>query len=265
MLVLLSPAKNLDLTPSKHPPMTEPRFIKDAVALAKLAKKLKAGDLKRLMGISDDLAQLNVERYKAFDLKARCETGTPAAHTFAGDVYRGLDARSMTVRDLQYAQDHLRILSGLYGLLRPLDAIQPYRLEMGVKLNNPTGEDLYDYWRPKLAKQLDALVETSSHPAIVNLASNEYFKAVDRKKLKAPVLEPVFQDVKDGKARTLFMFAKRARGLMARWIVENRVDNPGQLKEFDVEGYKVDPRASHDGKLVFKRPQPPPVKGAKAA
>lgn len=261
MLVVLSPAKNLDLTPAPGAPApTAPRLAKEAAALAMLAKKASAKQLAQLMDISEKLAELNRARFQAFDPAAAPETGHIAALTFAGDVYRGLDARSLAPADLRWAQDRLRILSGLYGLLRPLDAIQPYRLEMGTKLTNPKGKDLYAYWGDRLSKALDADLADHQHKTIVNLASDEYFSAVDRGALTARVVTPVFKEVKDGKARVLFLFAKRARGLMARWAVLNRLEDPAGLKDFNAEGYRF--VGAEDGeRLVFSRPQPP----AKAA
>ncbi len=263
MLVLLSPAKNLDFSrPMNAPSATPPVLAGPAGKIARVAKRLSASDLKRLMGISDPLAELNRERFKAFKLRGGADVGVPAALAFAGDVYRGLDARTLSEADLVWAQDHVRHLSGLYGLLRPLDAIQPYRLEMGVKLANPEGENLYDFWRPKIAKALNAQLKSHREPVIVNLASAEYFKAVDAKALKARVVTPSFKDVKDGKARSLFLFVKLARGLMTRWIIENRIDDPARLKNFNVDGYTIDASASSETDLVFTRPQPPAKKAA---
>ena len=254
MLVVLSPAKNLDFSPVDHPPATQPALIEETAKLAKTTRGLSRAKLKALMGISEPLADLNHARFQAFD--AAAEDGLPAALAFAGDVYRGLDARTLKTKDLLWAQDRLRILSGLYGVLRPLDAIQPYRLEMGTKLHTRRGEDLYSFWGPRIAKELDADAADHAAPVIVNLASNEYFKAVDRKALKTPMVSATFLDVKDGKARALFMFVKRARGLMARWIIENRIETPDDLKDFSVEGYRFSKADSSDGALVFQRPQP---------
>ena len=261
MLVLLSPAKKLDFAPIKHPPATAPVLIEETARLAKTARQLSRAKIKAMMSLSDDLAQLNYERFQAFDVEKNAD-GFPAALAFAGDVYRGLEARTLKADDLKWAQEHLRILSGLYGVLRPLDAIQAYRLEMGTKLHTRRGESLYDFWGPRIAKSLKADLEGSKEPAILNLASDEYFKAVDLKALKAPVQTVKFQDVKDGKARSLFLFVKLARGLMARWVIENRVDRLEDVKSFNVEGYKFDPAASSEAAWVFKRPQPPLKKAA---
>jgi cytoplasmic iron level regulating protein YaaA (DUF328/UPF0246 family) len=256
MLILLSPAKNLDWSaPPAGLPMTAPVLLKDANALAKVARKLKAADLKRLMDLSDKLAELNVARFQAFKTEPAAEAVKQAALAFNGDVYQGLQAKTLSADDLAWAQRHLRILSGLYGVLRPLDAIQPYRLEMGVKLAAGKGENLYDFWGAKIAKALAA-----EKPGVVlNLASDEYFSAVDLKALKTPVITPKFLDVKDGKARPVFMFVKRARGLMARHIIENRIEDPDALKSVNLSGYRFDAKASSASSWVYSRPQPKAV------
>jgi cytoplasmic iron level regulating protein YaaA (DUF328/UPF0246 family) len=260
MLILLSPAKNLDWSAAPEAlPRSEPRLAQDAAALAKIAKGLKASDLKRLMDLSDKLAELNVDRYKAFDPKAPPEAGKQAALAFNGDVYQGLQAKTLKPDDLAFAQEHLRILSGLYGLLRPLDTIQPYRLEMGVKLANPKGEDLYDYWGDRIAKLIGDDLKGHADPTVVNLASDEYFSAVPIKALKAPVITPRFLDVKDGKARPVFMFVKRARGLMARYAIDRRITHAEDLKGFTTEGYRFDAKASDARSWTFVRPQPKPM------
>lgn len=261
MLLLLSPSKALDFETPTPPGLkpTKPRHGEHSAALLRLMQAASRADLKRLMDISDALAELNFARYQAFAAAAE----KPAALAFDGDVYTGLDAPSLSPDDLAAAQERLRILSGFYGLLRPLDAIKPYRLEMGVKLANPRGEDLYAFWGDRLARQLDA--DLKRHPAkvIVNLASDEYASAVDRKALKAAVVTPVFKELKDGKARALFMYLKRARGAMARWAIQNRIDAPEALKEFAADGYRFDPKLSSDEEWVFARPQPQPAKPAK--
>ncbi len=277
MITLLSPAKklkeNVQLDHATGPAgqaasvgagddggevleMTRPRLDQHMRAIAKVAKTQSADDLKRLMHISDKLAQLNQERFKAFDLDGRSNSALPAGLTFDGDVYWGLEARSLAPEILAYAQDHLRILSGLYGLLRPLDAIQPYRLEMGTSLANPRGKNLYEFWGSTISDQLMQDLDDHGERTIVNLASNEYFKAVDQKALDAQVVTASFLNVKDGKSRRLMYYVKFARGLMARWIMENRVDRAEGLKDFDLEGYRYDPASSSDGELVFSREQP---------
>ncbi len=261
MLTLLSPAKKLNMDPAETGlEITQPRLKKDTRALAKVAKMQSAADLKRLMHISDNLAELNFERFKAFNLDNKSNSAKPAGLAFDGDVYWGLGAKSLPDETLAYAQDHLRILSGLYGVLRPMDAIQPYRLEMGTKLENPRGKSLYDFWGTNIADQLNADLEGHDDATIMNLASNEYFKAVDKKALGRTIINAKFLNVKDGEARALMYYAKHARGAMARWIMENRVDRAEGLKDFNADGYKLDKKASSETELVFKRKQPPKKK-----
>lgn len=258
MLILLSPAKNLDLSPPPAGlPRSTPALLADARALARTARKLSAADLKRLMDVSDKIAELTAARFKAFD--ADPETGKQAALLFNGDVYQGLQAKSLSFEDLAWAQGRVRILSGLYGLLRPLDAIGAYRLEMGTKLATTRGEDLYDFWRKPIAKALNAELAAEAAPVLINLASDEYAGAIDRKAIKARIVTPKFLDVKDGKARPVFLFVKRARGLMARHLVEARAQGAGDLFSFTAGGYAYDADASTEDAPVFTRPQPPPV------
>ncbi|WP_114520709.1 peroxide stress protein YaaA [Altererythrobacter sp. ZODW24] len=258
MITLLSPAKKLNFEPLETDlEITSPRLVKDTREIAGVAKKQSAADLKRLMRISDKLAELNAERFKAFDLGGRSNSAKPAGLTFDGDVYWGLEAKSMGSDTLAYAQGHLRILSGLYGLLRPMDAIQPYRLEMGTKMKNPRGKSLYDFWGSRISETLEDDLSGHGDRTIVNLASNEYFKAVDQSALSAPVITASFLNVKDGEARRLMYHVKFARGLMARWIMENRLDRAEGLKDFNAEGYAFDARASSEGEMVFSRKQPP--------
>ena len=251
MLLVLSPAKRLDLSEADSPPPTQPRFADQTKALAASLRRKSATEIAGLMSLSDDLATLNRERFRAFGEQDR----TPALLAFAGDVYRGLDARSLDQTGLARAQDRLRILSGLYGLLRPLDLIEPYRLEMGTKLRTRGASDLYGFWDERLGKALDEDLAGHDDPRIVNLASNEYFKAA--KGLKAPVVTPVFREAKDGQSRTLALFAKVARGRMARWAVDQSASRADDLKEFDLDGYTFRPEASDAERWVFTRPQPP--------
>jgi len=258
MLTLLSPAKKLNFdTAETALEFTTPRLDKDTREIAKVAKKQSAADLKRLMHISDKLAELNADRFKAFNLDGHSNSSKAAALTFDGDVYWGLEAKSFSDDTLSYAQSHLRILSGLYGVLRPMDAIQAYRLEMGTKMVNPRGRSLYDFWGSAIADNLNADLESHDDKTIVNLASNEYFKAVDMAALGRPVVSASFLNVKDGEARSLMYYAKYARGLMARWIMENRIESAGDLKDFNSDGYKLDARRSNETELVFTRKQPP--------
>ena len=255
MLVVVSPAKSLDMDPVDVP-ATAPAFQEDAVRLSKTARNLTLKDLKGLMNISDDLARLNRDRFKAFVAEPGAEATKPAALAFNGDTYQGLEAKTLTEDDLAWAQDHLRILSGLYGLLRPLDAIQPYRLEMGSRLKTRRGQTLYDYWGDTIAKTLNAQAEAVGTDTLINCASQEYFGAADRKALKLRVITPVFMEVKDDKPRIVSFFAKRARGAMARFVMENRVTEAEGIKDFTSGGYAYDPDLTEGDKWVFLRDYP---------
>lgn len=258
MLTLLSPAKKLNMAPAEtRVPITQPQLAHDTHELAIVAKTQTAADLKRLMHISDKLAEMNFDRFQAFNLDNRSNSAKPAGLAFDGDVYWGLEADSLAADTLVYAQDHLRILSGLYGVLRPMDAIQPYRLEMGTKMANGRGKSLYEFWGARIADRLNEDLADHADTTVVNLASNEYFKAVDTKALGRTVIGAKFLNVKDGEARSLMYYAKHARGAMARWIMENRVDRADGLKDFNAGGYTLDASASTDEELVFSRPQPP--------
>lgn len=258
MLTLLSPAKKLNLDPIDSPlELTRPRLDTDMRELAQVAKRQSAADLKRLMHISDALAELNHERFKAFDLAGQSNSAKPAGLTFDGDVYWGLEAKSLDPATLAYAQDHLRILSGLYGLLRPLDQIQPYRLEMGTRLATARGKTLYDFWGDRISAALEGDLAGHADRTIVNLASDEYFTAIDRSALDAPVVTAMFLNLKGGEARKLMYHVKFGRGLMARWIMQNRIAKAEDLKHFDAEGYRFDSARSTDTQLVFTREQPP--------
>lgn len=259
MLLVISPAKTLDFTPAgPSPPATVPAFTKDTAALVALARKLDATDLRRLMDISDALAELNVQRFKAFDARriGGAEGEAPAVFAFAGDVYTGLDARSLGPDALAWAQDHLRILSGLYGLLRPLDRIQPYRLEMGVRLKTPRGSSLYDFWGDRPARALNAAADGQAERTLVNLASQEYFGAVDAKALKLRVVTCHFKEETDGAPRIISFHAKQARGRMARYAIERRLEHVEALKAFDLDGYTYRETLSNEHEWVFVRPRP---------
>ena len=258
MLILLSPAKNMNFDPAPDAPKaTKPALIKDTNELAGVTQKLTRGKIKTMMRLSEQLADLNYERFQGFKTGGRLNGAKQAALAFNGDVYFGLDAKTLSGDDLEYAQDNLRILSGLYGLLKPLDAIQPYRLEMGSRLKNPRGANLYEFWGDKLAKEINKATKADADPTIVNLASNEYFSAVDKETLKSPVIAPVFVEEKDGKSRQLQFFAKRARGMMARWAIQKRINKASDLKKFNVDGYKFRAGDSSEDRWVFSRPQPP--------
>ena len=261
MLTLLSPAKKMKFDPIETGvEITRPELRNDSRELAEIAKKQSANQLKKLMHISDKLAELNAERFKAFNLDGHSNSAVPAGLTFDGDVYWGLDAKTLSDDDLTFAQDHVRILSGLYGVLRPMDAIQPYRLEMGTKLKTKRGKSLYDFWGSTIAETLNTHMADHADGTIMNLASNEYFKSVDPSALNRRVINAKFLNVKDGKARNLMYYAKFGRGLMTRWIIQNRVDRADGLKDFNLEGYKIDLKQSSNDLLVFSRKQPPPKK-----
>jgi cytoplasmic iron level regulating protein YaaA (DUF328/UPF0246 family) len=256
MLFVLSPAKTLDMTPAPADvPATRPQLGAETARLAAVTRTLKAADLSRLMDISPDLATLNAARFKAFRPR-KPELGLQAAFMFDGDVYTGLDARSLDLDQLAWAQDRLRILSGLYGLLRPLDRIQPYRLEMGTRLATERGANLYDFWGDRLSKALNR--EARGHPSrtLINLASQEYFGAVDLMALKIPVVTCRFKEERDETLRIISFFAKTARGLMARWAIERRIEAPEALKGFDTAGYRFRPYLWGKSDWVFVRPQP---------
>lgn len=251
--MVLSPAKSLDyespLSLARH---TLPDHVPAARELVDGLRRYTPAQISQLMDISDALAQLNVARYESFSDTFTKDNARQALLAFNGDVYEGLDARSLDAKGLDYAQKHLRILSGLYGILRPLDLMQPYRLEMGTRLPNARGKDLYAYWKGVIAPDLNALLKKRDD-VLVNLASEEYFKSVDLKQLKAPVITPVFEDFKSGKYKIISFFAKRARGLMARYAIDRRITDVQALKDFDREGYAFAPDASTATHWVFRR------------
>jgi uncharacterized protein len=254
MLMLLSPAKSLDYeTPPGVDRHTLPQFVDDSAALIEVIKPYTPAQIASLMDLSDSLSQLNVARYAAWRPKFSARNSKQAVLAFNGDVYEGLDASTLSAEQLDWAQDHLAILSGLYGLLRPLDWMQPYRLEMGTRLPNPRGKDLYAWWGDSLAEHLNGVLKKQGSDLIVNLASQEYFKAVKRKALKARVVECVFEDHKAGVYKVISFHAKRARGLMARHIIVNQINDEAGLKDFDAEGYAFDAKASEPQRLVFRR------------
>ena len=256
MLIVLSPAKALDFTAGPpSAPLTLPLLVDQTAELAKTTRKLKVAEIKRMMSLSDSLAKLNRERFQAFDPAS--EDGLQAAFAVNGDVYAGLKARELDRKGLAWAQDHVRILSGLYGVLRPLDAIQPYRLEMGVRIKTRRGASLYDFWGPRVSEALDLAAAGHKDRTVVNCASGEYFGAVDRKALKAPVLSCRFLEEKDGEARIVSFYAKKARGLMARYAIDHRIERAADLRAFDVAGYRLIADQSSDTEFTFSRAQPP--------
>ncbi len=257
MLYLLSPAKKLDygspIDPAVLALATRPVFTARAAELIAQLKTLAPPAVAALMSLSDELAALNVARYGAWSARATDRNSRPAALAFNGDVYAGLGARTLRSADLVWAQDHLLILSGLYGVLRPLDRLQPYRLEMGTRLANARGPDLYAYWGATLAQYLNGRLAADKVPLVVNLASHEYARAVPRAALHARVVDCVFEDWSRGRYRTVGVHAKRARGLMARWVVQARVASVERLAHFDAEGYAFDRAESVPVRLVFRR------------
>jgi len=259
MLTVLSPAKRLDPSPppAKLPPSL-PQFQADAVSLARSAGRQGVAGLQKLMSISENLARLNQGRFRAFDPDPETEAAKPAVLTFAGDTYAGLEAASLDADELAYAQDHLRILSGLYGLLRPLDRIQPHRLEMGSRLSTRRGRNLYAYWGSRLAEALNAAAGACGARVLVNCASVEYFSAVDRAALRLPVVTPVFLEMRAGEAKIVSFFAKKARGAMARFIIQHRITDPAGLEDFDTGGYRHQPGMSEPGRPVFLRDRDSP-------
>ena len=257
MLFVLSPAKSLDYDTPVPDGLahTQPAFMAEAAQLVEVLRGQAPQELATLMSISDKLAALNVARYAAWQPQAGAGNARQALLAFDGDVYAGLDARSLSLAELEWAQQHLAILSGLYGVLRPLDWMQPYRLEMGTRLATAAGANLYQFWGARIARHLDGLLTGMDEPVLVNLASQEYFKSVARDALRAPVVECVFQDWRAGQYKVISFHAKRARGLMARWAIGQRASRVRQLQGFAAEGYAFAADASTPERLVFRRRQ----------
>lgn len=254
MLILLSPAKALDYqTPPHVATHTMPAFLRQSESLIKQLRKLSPADIANLMDLSDQLALLNFNRYADWHLPFTPENAKQAVLAFDGDVYDGLAARTMSAEDLDFAQQHVRILSGLYGILKPLDLMQPYRLEMGTKFANKAGKDLYAFWGETLLDTINAELDAMPHPVAINLASEEYFKAAVGRKFKGRLIQPVFEDWKNGKYKIISFYAKRARGLMTRFAVLNRLTDPEALKGFDSDGYTFAAEASDEATWVFRR------------
>lgn len=254
MLIVISPAKTLDFeSPCDPTRFTIPDFLEDSRQLIEQLRSFDPPQLARLMDLSDALAALNVARYASWHLPFTPDNARQAVFAFNGDVYEGLDAGTLEAAQIDWAQDRLRILSGLYGLLRPLDLMQPYRLEMGTRLPNTRGKDLYAFWGDRLAVALAEVIRRQPVPVLVNLASEEYFKSVPRKALGLEVIQPVFQERKGSQWKVVSFHAKRARGLMTRYAIEHRLEDPEGLKAFDVEGYAFAPEASDACNWVFRR------------
>ncbi|MDY6215057.1 peroxide stress protein YaaA [Actinobacillus porcinus] len=254
MLAIISPAKTLDYD-SDIPKLayTQPHLTDYSEQLIQICRQFSPNELASLMSISDKLAGLNVARYAQWQKAHNEQNARAAIYAFKGEVYAGLDAYSLTAEDIQFAQTHLAMLSGLYGLLKPLDLMQPYRLEMGTKLANPNGKDLYAYWGNIITQSLQQAIDNQGDNVLINLASDEYYKAVNAQKLKARIIKPIFLDNKNGKYKVISIYAKKARGLMCRYIIQNRLTHPEQLKAFDLEGYWFDEINSSEREWVFKR------------
>jgi uncharacterized protein len=257
MLITLSPSKGQDFEePGLSKKYSQPADIKDSELLIKELRKIKREELQEMMAISENIASLNVDRYKSFNTPFTTKNAKQAIFAFKGDVYSGLDLASFEEDDYAYAQDHLRILSGLYGCLRPMDLIQPYRLEMKTKLKNERGENLYQFWDDRITESLNKELKKQQEPVLINLASNEYFKSVKPKLLEGRLLNINFKETKDGKTRVVAIFAKRARGMMADYIIRNRIEKTEDIKKFRLGGYKFNKSLSDDRQWTFERPQP---------
>lgn len=254
MLMVISPAKTLDYTtPLATSRYTQPALLEKSQQLIAVARDLSPAQIASLMSISDKLALLNAQRFNDWQPEFTPDNARQAILAFKGDVYTGLQAETFSEADFDFAQQHLRMLSGLYGVLRPLDLMQPYRLEMGTKLANPAGKDLYSFWGETLTQALNEALAAQGDDVMINLASDEYFKAVQPKKLQGRLIKPIFLDEKNGKFKIISFYAKKARGLMCRYIIENRLQQAEQLKQFDLESYFFDEENSRADEWVFKR------------
>ncbi|TGD72761.1 peroxide stress protein YaaA [Mangrovimicrobium sediminis] len=258
MLTVISPAKTLDFdTPPTTRRTTQPQFLERSAQLVEDARALSPDDIRALMGVSENIAELNHSRFMNWGTPFTLDNAKQAVLAFKGDVYTGLDADTLSAEQLRFAQKHLCILSGLYGLLRPLDLMQPYRLEMGLKFANRGGDNLYQFWGDEITGALQQQLKKSGTPVLVNLASNEYFKAVKPKQLDAELITPVFKDLKGGKYKVISFFAKKARGQMARFIIERELNEPEALKKFRVDGYRYNREESSAREWVFTRDAAP--------
>lgn len=254
MLSIISPAKTLDFeTPPSTDQYTQPDYLEQSRELINILRGYSPQQLAELMGISNKLAGLNTARYTKWSTPFDLDNAKQAIQAFQGDVYTGLEASTFSAEDNAFAQVHLRILSGLYGLLRPLDLIQPYRLEMGTRLPSAAGKDLYAFWRDRLTRDLETAIAQSGSNILVNLAPNEYSKAIEIKRLSARVVTPVFKDAKKGQYKIISFYAKKARGLMSAWLIRNRIDSPDAIESFDIDGYRFNSAMSEGDTLVFTR------------
>ncbi|WP_342654518.1 peroxide stress protein YaaA [Pseudomonas sp. F3-2] len=254
MLMVISPAKTLDFeTPPTTTKFTQPQYLDHSQELITQLRELTPSQISELMDLSDKLAGLNAARFGSWTPAFTPENAKQALLAFKGDVYTGLAAETLSQADLDYAQQHLRMLSGLYGLLRPLDLMQPYRLEMGTKLANARGKDLYAFWGNRISEWLNEALADQGDDVLLNLASNEYFSAVKRPALNARVIDTEFRDQKNGQYKIISFYAKKARGMMSRFVISERIDKPDDLKQFDVQGYRYSKELSKADKLVFLR------------
>lgn len=253
MLTVISPAKRIDEKSKLFEKHTLPRKTASTKELIEILKRYSPADLQKLMSINPKLADLNVGRYQMFKHRHNRQNSLQSLFAFSGDVFLGMDAKSFSDRNINYAQDHLRILSGLYAVLRPLDLIQPYRLEMGTKLNNAKGKDLYSFWGSQITSMIKSDLKSSGSDILFNLASNEYFKAIDSKKLKSRVITADFREYKDGQYKFYPVFGKKARGLMTRFVITNQIEDPEQIKAFQEENYYFEEKLSTENELIFVR------------
>ena len=266
MLILLSPAKTLDNeTPSRTKKVSMPQFLEESEKLVGVLKKYNSKKLSSLMSISDKLAELNVDRFKTWQADYDINSARPSIQAFRGDVYIGLDADTMSMSDIQFAQKQLRILSGLYGVLKPLDLMLPYRLEMGTSLKTTRGRNLYEFWGDQITQSLNEELTKHADQTIVNLASNEYFKSVNKKVLQGNLISPVFKDEKNGDYKIISFFAKKARGAMARYLINERCQSADALQAFGYFGYRYNKKASSDDQPVFLRTEEAAMKYSPAA
>jgi len=256
MLTVISPAKTLDFdTPTETNAFTQPIHLTQSRKLVRRMRQLSGQELSKLMHVSENIADLNQQRFKKWKTPFKPDNARQAIFAFKGDVYIGLDAYTMTEKNVEFAQNHLRILSGLYGVLRPLDLMQAYRLEMGTRIDTEMGNNLYQFWNGRITKTLNQELKQSGSNALINLASNEYFKSIKPKLLKADVITPVFKDYNKGNYQVIGFFAKKARGLMARYMIDNEIDDPAALQDFSAEGYAFNKAMSDSHEWVFTRRQ----------
>ncbi len=256
MLIVISPAKTLDFdTPAPTKKFSQPQMLDDSQGLIDILSSYSLNQISKLMSISPKLAELNRDRYENWSRPFKKSNAKQAILAFKGDVYIGLDAQNFSEEDFVYAQEHLRILSGLYGALRPLDLMQPYRLEMGTRLKNANGNNLYEFWDTKITEKLNKQLKKVKSETLLNLASNEYFKSVKKDNLNAEIITPIFKDWKTDKYKMISFFAKKARGLMSAWVIQNQIENAKDLKKFKVAGYKYSASESTSEAPVFLRKQ----------